>query len=287
MTPVSIDVSKTAAVNSGISFVTNALPGVVVAPSVFGVTAVGRHALRAVGTSPSWLAPTLLWQITKTMFRMTSFSAHGLVTRGSLVLAKALALKRLVDTLAETTVQSGLANSAVRTAPSWMTSAHSWHNAFSMNTVWAGWFITSHSLPAGFTDAFEASVAESVDTARKWDALFAKLAPVADLAVTGEGLGTVAIDAGPIVDFTQRCLAKVVRIAPAGKAPHLTISVAVVRATILQVFGHACKFVASVQWREVGFGLNNGRGVGAVANNDAEQNDQGEANSSWTGSDPG
>jgi len=128
-----------------------------------------------------------------------------------------------------------------------------------MDTVRTRRFVAKHSLPSLVTDALQAPVAKPVDASGERDALLAELAPVADVAVASEGLGAVAVLAGPVVDRAHRRLAHVERIAPARKTPHLAIAVTVVSAALLQVFGNASKFIGLIEGREEGSGLNHRR----------------------------
>jgi len=102
VTPVSVYISDAAAIFARPSLVANTLPGVVDTLAVLALPV--RHALGAVGTSPSRVAPTLFWQVAKTIFRMTTLSANWFITRGTFVLAEAFALEGLVNTFTVFTV---------------------------------------------------------------------------------------------------------------------------------------------------------------------------------------
>jgi len=253
MTPVTISISGAVAIWTCPSVVANALPRVV--DTLAMLAAPIGHALSAVLTGPAGLAPTLFRNMAETMFWMTSLFADRLFARDAFVFAEAFALEWFVDAAAVMTVQSRLANGAVRTTPSRMTGAHSGHDAFPMHAVRTRGFVARHADPSWFTDALEASVAMAVDAARKWNALFAELTPPTDFAVTGEGFGAVAVDAGSVVDLAHRRLAQVVRISPSWKTPHLAVTVTVVSTTLLQVFSYASEFVAFVEWSVVRFGI--------------------------------
>jgi len=254
VTPVSIYVSlRAVAIWSEPSVVADAFPWVVDALAVLAVP-VG-HALGAVLTSPPRLAPTLLRQVAISMFGVASLFADGLFAGDSLVLAEALALERLVHASAVLTVQTGLTLCAVRTTPTRVTSAHSWHDAFSMFAIGTIRLVASHSLPSGFADAFQAPVTKAVETSGQRNALLAKLTPPSHFTVTGEWFGAISVDACVVVDGTHRCLAQVHRIRPTWQTSDLAVTVAVIRATILQIFSYTSELEAFVERGVIRFGL--------------------------------
>jgi len=103
-------------------------------------------------------------------------------------------------------------------------------------------FIADHSSPTVIADAFQASVAVAIQTARQWHTFLTEGPKPSYFTVTGEGFGTIAIDACLVVDLTYWCVAMVFWVSPSRQAPYVSLTITVICATLLQIFSHTCKF---------------------------------------------
>jgi len=111
-----------------------------------------------------------------------------------------------------------------------------------MLTPWTFRFIADHSCPTIIADAFQASVAIAIQTARQWHTFLTEGPKPSYFTVTGEGFGAIPIDTCLVVDLAYGRVAMVFWVSPSRQAPYMSLTITVICATLLQIFSHTCKF---------------------------------------------